>query len=317
MSQRRFAVTLCTLAIACLASAASAAVVQSIQTDFAPGGGSGEYTPSFPITAPFTTAGPSTTDVLEGMLPSASNGNFTLELSKGLAALTDGTVTTFYGDGTAESLHTAYATAGNGSGSGTTVTYSLGGAYDIDSILVYGGWNDGGRDAQHYDLQISTDGGANYSTISTVDINPGIQGTDTTPVSSRVMFTENVAANLASAVTNIRLNFLTVENGYTGYSEIDVFGTLLNVPGDADGNGIVNINDFIVISDNFLSTPATAGTMGDVNFDGVVDQKDFREWRVATGAGATGAAGTIPEPASMALAGLGVLFGAGLLRRRS
>jgi hypothetical protein len=34
-------------------------------------------------------------------------------------------------------------------------------------------------------------------------------------------------------VTHLRVNFLAVENGYTGYSEIDVFGTRVPEPAAA------------------------------------------------------------------------------------
>ena len=79
----------------------------------------GAYTPIF------AAGGPSSIDILNGKLPSASLGNFTLEDSTGVAALTNGSVTTAYGTGTAESPHAAYATAGNGGGSGTSATYAL------------------------------------------------------------------------------------------------------------------------------------------------------------------------------------------------
>jgi hypothetical protein len=211
-----------------LACTVHAAVVKTIETDKAPAGPfAGD-----PYNPPFAN-GPSATDLLNGALPSASSGDagFQLETSKGLAALTDGSVATFYGTQTAASNHTAYATAGNGGGAGTTATYDLGGKYNLSSIVIFGGWNDAGRDEQNYDLQTSTDG-VNFVTLaSTGSVNPGIQGTDTTPVSTRIAFTEDALANLASGVSHIRVNFLPVENGYTGYTEIDVFGTLIPEPG--------------------------------------------------------------------------------------
>src|SRR5688572_20377674 len=100
---------------ACLSIAmncAHGAVVATAEFELAPTGGSGTYTPTF------VAGGPSSSDILEGKLPSASLGNFTLEDSTGVAALTNGSVTTAYGTGAAESPHAAYATAGNGSGSG-------------------------------------------------------------------------------------------------------------------------------------------------------------------------------------------------------
>jgi hypothetical protein len=295
------------LAIAA-ASAARGAVQQAVETIVAPPGPlTGD-----PFTPTFLSGGPSSTDILNGKSPTLSTGNFTQEGSTGLPALTNGSVATFYGNQGAESNHSAYATAGNGN----FVTYALGGAFNLSSIVIYGGWNDGGRDAQHYDLQVSTDGGVTFSTLTTVDINPGVQGADTTPVSNRVAITEDALPNLATSVTSIRLNFLDVENGYTGYTEIDALGTQLSVPGDADRNGTVNNNDFILISNNFLKVPTTPGQQGDVNFDNIVDQKDFREYRVAIGQGVTANGSGVPEPTAAALASLCLLARLVGVRRR-
>ncbi|MCA9260617.1 MAG: PEP-CTERM sorting domain-containing protein [Planctomycetales bacterium] len=308
---RRLSALIALLAAIGLTSSTHGAVIQSVETDIAPAGGD----PGVPYTPGFPSGVASSTDVLEGKLPIASSGNFTLEASTGVAALTNGLVDTFYGTGGADSVHSAYATAGDGN----FVTYSLSGAYDISSIVIYGGWNDGGRDAQHYDLQVSSDG-VSFSTLTTVDINPGVQGTDVTPVSNRVAITENAAANLASSITTLRLNFLAVENGYTGYSEIDVFGTRLTIAGDVNGDGLVNLNDFVIISDNFLKTPSSPGLQGDLNFDNVVDQKDFREWRIAFGEDAVAAIGDlsrfVPEPATGSLLALAVVASLRRQRRR-
>jgi hypothetical protein len=225
MMSRIFLVAICVL---CMSHAAHAAVTSSVETNKAPAGAA----PGDPYNPTFPAGGPSSTDILHGVLPSDSAGNFQLETSAGLVALTDGSVATFYGNQMADSNHSAYATAGNGGGSGQYVVYPLGGPYNLSSIVVYGGWNDAGRDAQHYDVLTSTNG-TTFTPLTTIDINPGVQGTDITPVSNRVAFSENALPNLATGVTHIRLNFLTVENGYTGYSEIDVFGRLVPEPASA------------------------------------------------------------------------------------
>jgi hypothetical protein len=214
----------CACVLLCAASITKAAVVASVETDKAPGGA----LPGAPYNPTFPSGGPSSTDLLNGLLPSASNGNFQEEASTGTAALTNGTVATFYGNQMADSDHTAYATGHNGD----SVTYALGGASNLSSIVIYGGWNDGGRDAQHYDVLTSTDG-TSFNPLGSIDVNPGIQGTDTTPISNRVAFTEDALANLATGVTHLRVNFLAVENGYTGYTEIDVFGSPVPEPAAA------------------------------------------------------------------------------------
>jgi hypothetical protein len=301
-------VVICAL---CVMGAAHAAVVTSVETDIAPPG-DGPYTPVFP------SGGPSATDILNGLAPSAAVGNYTRENSRGVAALTDGSVTTAYGNQTAESPHAAYATGGVNE----SVTYALSGIFNISSVVVYGGWNDAGRDQQNYNLLTSSDAGSTFNLLGSIDINPGIQGTDITPVSNRVAFTEDSLPNLATGVTHVRLEFLAVENGYTGYTEIDVFGSQQFLPGDANRNGAVDINDFIVISNNFSKVPSAPGLDGDVFVDNVVNQKDFRLWKDAVGpAVAAQAAGdfAVPEPSLLTLLGMGIglATAAGFRRSRS
>ena len=280
----------------CVIGAAQGAVVTSVETDIAPSGGTGAYTPIFP------SGGPSSADILNGLLPSASVGDFTRENSTGVAALTNGSVSTFYGNQTAESIHAAYATGGVNE----SVTYALSGIYNLSSIVIYGGWNDAGRDQQHYNILTSDDAGSTFDFLGTIDINPGVQGTHVTPVSNRVAFTEDSLPNLATGVTHVRLEFLGVENGYTGYAEIDVFGAQQFMPGDANRDGSVNIADFIVISNNFSKVPSAPGLDGDVFVDNIVDQRDFRLWKNAVGPAVAAQAGDflVPEPSLLALLGL-------------
>ncbi len=211
------------LCAVCIARASNAAIVTSVETDIAPAGAA----PGDPYTPTFPSGGPSSSDLLEGRMPLLSIGEFTREASAGVSALTNGTVATFYGNQMADSDHTAYATGG----ASDFVVYSLGGPHVLTSVVIYGGWNDAGRDAQHYDLLASTDG-TNFTTLGSIDVNPGVQGTDTTPVSNRVAFTDD-AGDLATGVTHLRVNFLAVENGYTGYTEIDVFGRPVPEPAGA------------------------------------------------------------------------------------
>jgi hypothetical protein len=78
--------------------------------------------------------------------------------------------------------------------------------------------------------------------------------------------------------------------------------TLAGSPGDQDGNGIVDGNDFLLIQRGLGSTttPAT-----------------LQEWKDNFGAGAAGAvAGTVPEPATLIVAASAALAGALAARRR-
>ena len=76
------------------------------------------------------------------------------------------------------------------------------------------------------------------------------------------------------------------------------------VPGDVDGDEVANIVDFHIIRGNFLNS-VTLRTEGDLNADGIVDYRDFREWKDnrTDGSGSV----VIPEPSSLLIALWGTL----------
>ncbi|MEM9185101.1 MAG: LamG-like jellyroll fold domain-containing protein [Planctomycetota bacterium] len=91
-------------------------------------------------------------------------------------------------------------------------------------------------------------------------------------------------------------------------------------PGDVDGDGVVDIDDFDIIRNNFFDTVATRGE-GDLTGDGLVDFADFRTWKdsVPPPVGATAAqllAGLAPEPSSLLLCFIGLAFTRARPRRR-
>jgi hypothetical protein len=204
----------------CVGGTVQAAAVFSVETIAAPPGAPGSpYSPVHPAGAP------SATDLLNGALPSAQAGNFQLEASTGVAALTNGSIDTFYGTAFETDDHTAYAT-GDASNAGQFVTYSLGGPHNLSSIVTFGGWADGGRDQLFYDVLTSTDG-VNFTSLASF---AGVNIGGGTPISHRVALTEDSLPYLATGVTHVRLNFLDVENDFTGYTEIDVQGTRVPEP---------------------------------------------------------------------------------------
>lgn len=285
--------------------AANAVLQVTAESDIAPPGGAVHD----PFQPTFSGGSVSSVDILQGLLPITSTGDFTLEFSTGLSALTDGSDATVYpesGTGGDAIDHAAYATVGLNNG-GTEVTYAFGGVFDLSEVVVYGGWNDGGRDAQKYDL-FTSDDGVNFTLLASHDGGNGESGTE--PIGWRVEFSDSLDADIAAAVTHLRLTFPSVENNYTGISEIDVIGTPLTVLGDANGDGLVNTADFVVISDNFLTTPSAFGEDGDIDFSGFVDEADFRLWKNIEPKDPDQLSGVeaVPEPTALMLAAAGLLM---------
>lgn len=183
--------------------------------------GAGPFTPSYT-----TPAG----DLLLGRSPSAQSGDFTKEGTGGVSVLTNGTFGSITG---VSNNNPSLATTGD-NGAGSTVTYSLDlgaspAGYDITSIITQGGWNDGGRDQQKYNVYYSTVAApATFIPIGlTVDFNPPPGGI---PSASQVTIT-NSTSMLAAGVAKLRFDFAPpngpsgVENGHVGMAELIAVGT--------------------------------------------------------------------------------------------
>jgi hypothetical protein len=176
--------------------------------------------------------------LIAGTLPSAvGSGNFGLEAAGGVSVLTDNSA------GSSKGSNLGFATAGTGGGSGTAVTYTLSGSatgYNLDRIIVHAGWGDSGRDGQGYRIYYSTAAApATFIPLRTNSLNPVIAGG--VPTANRVtLYAES--GPIAQGVAQLRLEFLNVENGWSGYSEIAVFGVpaagaSISVTSRADGSG--------------------------------------------------------------------------------
>ena len=151
---------------------------------------------------------------------SVGSGSFVNEGGGGVTVLSDGVF------GSVGGGNATLATCG--SGAGTSVTYTLAGSsagYDLAKIVTYGGWADGGRDEQHYTVSYATasDPGT-FITLSSASYNPTLPGS--VPSADRVTLTRTNAVPLATAVSALRFDFTTPagENGWSGYTEIGVFG---------------------------------------------------------------------------------------------
>jgi len=213
-------------AIMGMASAASAAL--TVNSDFQTGpGASATFTPTYTVDGP---------DLLAGLTPTASTGDFTTETTAGTRVLTDGSFGTLPIYTGAASTKTNVAATGPGAG--RSVTYTLASPSTITEIEVLGGWSDNGRDAQNYGVSIATGGSSTFTplnlsgaTVSSgtasvtgnnVAYNPAAPGG--VQVANRTTITDSLGAALATNVTAIRFNFGAVENNYTGTAELAVVG---------------------------------------------------------------------------------------------
>ncbi len=104
-------------------------------------------------------------------------------------------------------------------------------------------------------------------------------------------------------------------HGYDRTFLVSLSPSLLVGPGDVDGDGDTDLNDYVIIKTNFFLASGAIRTQGDLTGDGRVLLDDFALWRSSVEP-ALLAQIAVPEPGSMTL----VLVGAGLfgcLRRQS
>ena len=199
------------------------AAVNNIITAYAAQTGLGSALTNFTTTWIITPG-----SLIAGQSPgSIGAGNFSQYGAGVVAGLTDGSfgwLNYWPGIGSSPTEVTCGTVAG---GAGQSVTYTLTGAtsgYTLTNITVYGGWGDAGRDQQAYTIYYSKVAApATFIALGSANYNPanpsGVQS------ATRATFTP-VNGVLATNVAAVKFDFTTPapENGYCGYSEIDLYG---------------------------------------------------------------------------------------------
>ena len=212
--------------------------VNNVITDLAAqtGTGSGTFVPTWTVTT--------NSSLIGGEAPSSASGNFSLEVpGRSVNSLTAGGIggLTRISGTVGYTTSKNYVTCGNSGGAGASVVYTLAGSasgYDLSRIVVYGGWADAGRDQQAYTVYYSTVAApATFSLLGSVNYNPA--NTANAQSATRATLVPAVGV-LATRVAAVKFDFTSPgsENGYCGYSEIDVFGAPSSQPVKwAVGNG--------------------------------------------------------------------------------
>lgn len=122
------------------------------------------------------------------------------------------------------------------------------------------------------------------------------------------------AYNEASGKRDLTFQFI-LSGEQTARTGAVVYGTITapTIPGDFDGNGMVNAADLAQWKGDF-----GVNDDSDANGDGRTDGSDFLIWQrnYGTGVPASSAAAAVPEPTALALVGLGVASVALMRRRR-
>lgn len=166
--------------------------------------------------------------LIAGQSPSSlGSGNFNDEGCGGVSFLTDGVQETL--------ADANWNMSSCGPGAGQSVTYSLTGSangYNLKSIVVYGGWTDAGRNENGFQVAYATASNPNTfvaltSPQTTFDFKPGGPAI---PNATRQTITSATASALAQNVVAVRISFTSEENGWCGFGQIQLFGTVTVPP---------------------------------------------------------------------------------------
>ena len=179
-------------------------------------------------------------------------------------------------------------------------------AYSFDVIFKPSTSGTDPRDTSLYDLSMSFDGGSTFLPLASVD--------GTVVPSSELAATVSGTFEVPAAATDFLVR-ATVTNPDPGNDQAGLDNIMLDlnpVLGDANGDGIVDIDDFEIIRANFGRDGNSEGvvlmkTDGDLVDDNVVDFLDYGQWKQAAPpelgdlSHLLGGDSTVPEPSTLAL----------------
>lgn len=95
------------------------------------------------------------------------------------------------------------------------------------------------------------------------------------------------------------LYLLNKRNGYI-YAATPLLSA--GIPGDTNGDGFVDLDDYNEIASRIGGPPVAPGSLGDVLADGIIDLKDFNFWRQHRTDLDAAASIQVPEPSAVVLA---------------
>ena len=178
-----------------------------------------------------------------------------------------------------------------------------------------------GHDFLHLGFQQSNGQGVYYYSNGSISLGGAIAADTLYAVTLSLdftnnTFTESVSGSTGGSTNPLPFNSATtlaaanagtirLEGGVGGVGYFDNIG--FSVPGDLNGDGLVDLTDYGILKTNWLHTGATS-QQGDLNGDGKVDVSDFglfkHDYDVFNGIGASsdGLSIGVPEPATLGLA---------------